>query len=126
MSVFIISFFLTGRRILFPANFTYFLWPQKKHHFEKIFSLTTFFFQSFQHFSLVEKDLDRFGERISSEIHDLGFQCENEKPYVQTFDAWGKRIDKLVTCSAWKRMHDIAAEEGLIALGYDDCNEEWR
>ena len=45
---------------------------------------------------------------------------------MQTFDAWGKRIDRLVTCPAWKRMHDISAEEGVIALGYDHVNDEWR
>jgi hypothetical protein len=74
----------------------------------------------------VENDLNRFSGRLTSEIHKLSLQCENEKPYVQTFDPWGKRVDKLVTCSAWKQMHDISAEEGLIALGYDNPQEEWR
>lgn len=32
---------------------------------------------------------------------------------------WGKHIDKLVTGPAWKKMHNISAEEGLIALSYD-------
>ncbi|CAC5424988.1 unnamed protein product [Mytilus coruscus] len=77
-------------------------------------------------FKDIEDDLYRFSERISSEIDDLGFQCEKEKPYVQTFDAWGNRIDELVTCEAWKKMHTISAEEGLISLGYDNPKEEWR
>ncbi|XP_063396861.1 acyl-CoA dehydrogenase family member 11-like isoform X1 [Mytilus trossulus] len=79
-----------------------------------------------QHYQTVEDDLLRFSERIASEIDDLGFQCEKEKPYVQTFDAWGNRIDQLVTCQAWKKMHNISAEEGLISLGYENPKEEWR
>ncbi|XP_063396857.1 acyl-CoA dehydrogenase family member 11-like isoform X5 [Mytilus trossulus] len=79
-----------------------------------------------QHYQTVEDDLLRFSERIAIEIDDLGFQCEKEKPYVQTFDAWGNRVDQLVTCEAWKKMHKISAEEGLISLGYENPKEEWR
>ena len=42
------------------------------------------------------------------------------------FDAWGNRIDELVTSPAWKRLHDISAEEGLVALAYERKHHQWR
>ena len=42
------------------------------------------------------------------------------------FDAWGNRVDELVTSPAWKRMHDISAEEGLVALAYERKHHQWR
>ncbi|XP_069134564.1 acyl-CoA dehydrogenase family member 11-like [Argopecten irradians] len=69
--------------------------------------------------STVEPDLHKFGQRVTSKIIDLGLQCDLQLPYVEHFDPWGQRIDRLVTCPAWKRMHDIAAEEGIISIAYD-------
>ena len=34
-------------------------------------------------------------------------------------DAWGRRVDRLWTCDAWRRQKTIAAEEGLVAIGYE-------
>jgi hypothetical protein len=36
------------------------------------------------------------------------------------YDAWGRRIDQLITSSAWKQLKSIAAEEGLLAIGYEE------
>ena len=38
----------------------------------------------------VEPDLDRFGDRVASEIWDLGRQCELEPPYLKP-SPWGSR-----------------------------------
>ena len=35
------------------------------------------------------------------------------------FIGWGKRIDKIHVCEEWNRMHEIAAEEGVISIGYN-------
>ncbi|CAL4085180.1 unnamed protein product, partial [Meganyctiphanes norvegica] len=69
--------------------------------------------------SEIWNDLSRFGERAVTEIHRLGRECELNPPFVRTFDAWGNRIDELVTCEAWKRLKDISAEEGIIATAYE-------
>ncbi|XP_021369844.1 acyl-CoA dehydrogenase family member 11-like [Mizuhopecten yessoensis] len=69
--------------------------------------------------SKVEPDLHNFGQRVTEEIADLGQQCDTELPYVEHFDPWGQRIDRLVTCPAWKKMHDISAEEGIISIAYN-------
>ena len=76
--------------------------------------------------SKVEGDLERFGGRVAAEIYDLGIQCEREPPSVQHYDAWGRRVDNLITSGAWKRQKDISAEEGLIAIAYERDYNEWR
>ncbi|XP_066516306.1 acyl-CoA dehydrogenase family member 11-like [Hoplias malabaricus] len=73
----------------------------------------------------VESDLCRFGDQIVGEIDALGRQCEQNPPQLQQFGAWGRRVDRIVTCPAWTRMKCIAAEEGLVAAGYERRYNEW-
>ena len=35
-------------------------------------------------------------------------------------------MDELVTSPAWKKLHVISAEEGLIALAYERKHSQWR
>ena len=67
----------------------------------------------------VAADLKKFGDRIVAEVDGLGRECELNPPKLKTYDAWGNRIDELITCQAWKKMHHISAEEGLVSLAYD-------
>uniref|UniRef100_A0A0N5CDD4 Acyl-CoA dehydrogenase n=1 Tax=Strongyloides papillosus TaxID=174720 RepID=A0A0N5CDD4_STREA len=67
----------------------------------------------------VSKDLKSFGDRIVSEIDQLGRQAELEPPKLEQQDAWGNRIDRLIVSPAWYKLKEIAAEEGLISIGYD-------
>ena len=80
----------------------------------------------FQIFSHVEPDLVQFGERVATEMYDLHYHCEMEKPYLEKYNGWGKTVDKLVTGPAWRKMHDIAAEEGLVSIAYEREYGEWR
>ncbi|KAG9354429.1 hypothetical protein JZ751_001138 [Albula glossodonta] len=73
----------------------------------------------------VGADLAQFGQRIVEELDVLGQQCENSPPRLQHYDAWGCRVDRILTCSAWDRMKEISAEEGLIAAGYERTYGEW-
>lgn len=74
----------------------------------------------------VERDLLRFGERIVAEIDSLGRQCELNPPRLQQYDAWGRRVDRIITCDAWTRLKGISAQEGLVASGYERTYGEWR
>ncbi|KAL6482483.1 hypothetical protein MHYP_G00105630 [Metynnis hypsauchen] len=74
----------------------------------------------------VESDLRTFGERIVSEIDALGRQCEQNPPQLQQYEAWGRRVDRIITCPAWTCMKHIAAQEGLVAAGYERRFGEWR
>ncbi len=64
-------------------------------------------------------DLQKFGERAAGEMLKLSQQAENNPPQHIAFDAWGARIDDLQFSLAWKALEKIAAEEGLIAIGYE-------
>ncbi|XP_013923814.1 PREDICTED: putative acyl-CoA dehydrogenase AidB [Thamnophis sirtalis] len=71
-----------------------------------------------QVFAEVNVDLERFGARVRDEIDFLGRECELNPPRLLHFDAWGQRVDQMITCPAWKRLKDISAEESLVAEGY--------
>ncbi|KAM6241767.1 acyl-CoA dehydrogenase family member 11-like isoform 2-T5 [Spheniscus humboldti] len=73
----------------------------------------------------VNRDLERFGNRLLTEIKPLGWECELNPPVFRQYDAWGRRVDHIVTCSAWGRMKEIAAEEGLIAEAYERRYSNW-
>jgi hypothetical protein len=74
----------------------------------------------------IEKDLRRFGQRAVNELEDLHRRCEIEQPYLRQYDPWGNRVDEIITSSAWKRMHDISAEEGLVSIAYERKYGPWR
>ena len=42
------------------------------------------------------------------------------------YDAWGNRIDDIITSQAWKDLNSISAEEGLVALAYERSHHQWR
>jgi len=70
--------------------------------------------------------LCRFGEKVATSIYDLHLQCGSEPPFLRQFDAWGNRIDEIVTSPAWKQQKSIAAEEGIIAIPYLRKHSEYR
>ncbi|KAM4707887.1 acyl-CoA dehydrogenase family member 11-like [Discoglossus pictus] len=73
----------------------------------------------------VSQDLERFGRRLVEEIDSLGRECELNPPKLQQYDAWGRRVDQIITCPAWKKMKDLSAEEGLIAEAYERRYSSW-
>ncbi|NXG54632.1 ACD11 dehydrogenase, partial [Hemiprocne comata] len=73
----------------------------------------------------VNQDLERFGNRLLTKIQPLGWECELNPPVFRQYDAWGQRVDHILTCPAWRRMKEIAAEEGLIAEAYERRHSNW-
>lgn len=71
-------------------------------------------------------DLCAFGERVANEVDEWGRECELNPPRLVHFDSWGGRVDHIVTSPAWKRMKDLSAQEGLVAIGYERSFGEWR
>lgn len=65
------------------------------------------------------KELAAFGARVVPEIEPLGLQAEREIPTLTQFDAWGNRIDEIQVGSAWSKLDEIAAREGMVAIGYE-------
>ena len=71
-------------------------------------------------------DLNQFGDQVAGEINDLGRQVELEPPQLEQYDAWGKRVDRLKTSPAWKKLRDIAAKEGLVEIAFSRLYGPWR
>ncbi|XP_063171585.1 acyl-CoA dehydrogenase family member 11-like [Candoia aspera] len=76
-------------------------------------------------FAEVNIDLEQFGARMRDEIEFLGRESELNPPRLQQQDAWGQRVDRIITCPAWKRLKDISAEESLVAEGYKRRYSSW-
>lgn len=70
-------------------------------------------------FAEVEPGLRRLGERAVTEIQALGDAAEASPPRHVPYDPWGKRIDRIEVCDAWKHLERIAVEEGIVATAYE-------
>lgn len=70
-------------------------------------------------------DLCAFGERVANEVDGWGRECEATPPRLVHFDPWGRRVDHIVTSPTWKRMKELSAQEGLVAIGYERPCGEW-
>lgn len=73
----------------------------------------------------VEADLIRFGSKVVSEMEPLSQEAEFNPPVHVPYDPWGKRIDAIKVSRAWDRLHEIAAEEGIVATGYERNQKEY-
>lgn len=73
----------------------------------------------------VEADLVRFSEVVKNEMEPLSQEAENSPPVHIPYDPWGKRIDHIKVSRAWERLHEIAAEEGIVATGYERKHGEF-
>lgn len=60
------------------------------------------------------KDLERFGEKVISEILELGVRAEQNQPILKTEN----NENFIEICDAWKALHNISAIEGLISIGH--------
>jgi len=70
-------------------------------------------------FETINPDLQRFGQRVITDVEAAGQQALAQEPELEQFDAWGRRIDQIRVSEGWDDLKDIASEEGLIALGYN-------
>eukprot|EP01132_Coremiostelium_polycephalum_P009128 gene9128-11184_t len=73
----------------------------------------------------IEPDLIRFGDRVVTDILQHGRNSENNPPKLVQYDAWGKRIDKIVVDESWNILKNISAEEGLVGIGYERKQKEY-
>ncbi|ORE05764.1 hypothetical protein BCV72DRAFT_275758 [Rhizopus microsporus var. microsporus] len=75
----------------------------------------------------IEPDLNRFGERVIHDVLAMGNDVEDPSNYprLKQYDAWCKRVDEITTAKGWKELNDVAAEEGLIAIGYERKYNEY-
>ncbi|KAL4992688.1 hypothetical protein BDW68DRAFT_193077 [Aspergillus falconensis] len=75
------------------------------------------------HLDALSPHLERLGdEAVSTRIREWSADAERNQPYVKGYNVWGERygVDRLVTSEGWKRLGAWGAENGIIALGYED------
>lgn len=65
---------------------------------------------NFQILQEQESDFTRFGERICNELEPLADQCEAYPPYLEQFDSWGNRVDKVGKLSGFEKMDWIISD----------------
>ncbi len=68
--------------------------------------------------------LAEMGELAAGELWDLHRQLDTREhePRLRPFDAWGNRVDEIVTSPAWDRIGEIQAEKGVVATGYENAH----
>ena len=67
----------------------------------------------------IEPSLDQMGELAAGELLRLAHESRNVLPEWIPFDAWGRHVDEIRVNAAWRRCRELAAEQGLIATGYE-------
>ena len=67
----------------------------------------------------IEPELRRLGRRAVTDLLALDIAAEAAPPRLVQYDPWGRRVDDIVTSEAWRELDRIAAEEGLVATGYE-------
>lgn len=68
---------------------------------------------------LAEPELDRMGERAASDLLAASNLAEEDEPVHIPFDPWGRRIDEIRMGAGWQHLAAAAAEEGVVATGYE-------
>lgn len=63
--------------------------------------------------------LKHLGERAVTDMPGWADEAEKNPPKLVPYDPWGRRIDDIETSQGWKCLEKVAAEEGLIAAGYE-------
>lgn len=67
----------------------------------------------------ITPDLTQFGRRTATEFIKWAREAEVNKPQLTQFDAWGNRVDEIKVSDAWLKLERVAAEDGLVATGYE-------
>ena len=64
-------------------------------------------------------ELHRMGERAVTDMLAACTNAESVDPVHTPFDPWGRRIDEITMSPGWKHLERAAAEEGIVATGYE-------
>jgi putative acyl-CoA dehydrogenase len=63
--------------------------------------------------------LEEWGQRCVEDLQEMGDDAEAHPATVTHYNAWGKRIDKINTAWGYRRMKEIYAESGILAVAYE-------
>lgn len=71
--------------------------------------------------------LAEMGRLAANELHELHAELDRREhePRLVRFDAWGRRIDRIETAPAWRRIAAAAARHGVVATAYERAHGEF-
>jgi alkylation response protein AidB-like acyl-CoA dehydrogenase len=91
---------------------------------EGIFQLIIKHYVDKQYQSTISADLSQFSKRACGDLLSLIWRAESNPPQLIQYDHWGKRIDEIKVDPAWDSLHQVSAQEGIVAIGYErQCGE---
>lgn len=67
----------------------------------------------------VKSQLDHLGQRCVTDLQTFADEAEANPPELVSYDPWGKRIDEIRVSDGWRKLEKAAAEEGIVATGYE-------
>lgn len=67
----------------------------------------------------IEPELAEMGALAGGRLHELAVRHRRDEPEHVPFDAWGRRTDEVRVNAAWQEYARVAAERGLVAIGYE-------
>jgi len=68
---------------------------------------------------VITPNLQEFGKLVATDCIVWAREAEKNPPQLTQFDAWGKRVDHIQVSQGWLNLERVAAEEGLVAIGYE-------
>ncbi len=65
------------------------------------------------------EELRHLGEIAADDLFNAQQQDRSREPILTSWSPWGSRIDEIELTPVWKRAHQLSAEHGLVATGYE-------
>ena len=73
----------------------------------------------------IEPGLRRLGERAVTDMLEMEADVNEHPPVHVPIGPWGHRVDRIDVAEGWKRLEDVAAEEGIVATAYARREGGW-
>ncbi len=67
--------------------------------------------------------LEHYGQLVSSELSELGFQANQNQPVLLTHDRFGHRLDQVQFHPAYHRLMEIALQHGLHSIPWNQTHK---
>src|SRR5947209_18978876 len=66
----------------------------------------------------IERELREVGALSGGPLYKRALEEGRDEPKLVSWDAWGKRIDRIEVSPLWKEAQRIAAERGVVGSAY--------
>ena len=73
----------------------------------------------------ISPGLECLGERAAREMLSMAADAEAHPPRHIPYDSWGRRVDRIETTWGWQALRRVAAEEAIVAAGYERHAGAW-